>query len=176
MGDDSNPPGSRWVDRQASIIQAVSALGTMGAFIAAAAAFWWSLHVDQRSDIRTAKETNEEYVRHVSLQEAPQYACALQRECLAADSLQWVVINANPVQLREVWISDAQDRRIRVGNVPGCTMYAVPASFRPVAAHFEDPHAQWAVFAEEPYDEATSQYPESDDADSSWNEDVQNCP
>ena len=47
------------------------------------------------------------------------------------------------VQVNFVWVEGSDGTSINISGLQGCSMYALPARFHPVAVDFRDPYAQW---------------------------------
>lgn len=163
------------VSEAASRTEKVAALIAAISTAVAAGAFVYSVHVNNETNSRLTAEKNEEFVQHVSLQEAPQYACARHAEC-AKTGVQWVLVNFNAIQLVDVWVEGSASSSVKMFNIPACSMYALPVGFVPVAAHFDDPHGSWTVATRGAYTRSAQTFIKRDTDDSPWINDVANCP
>jgi hypothetical protein len=154
----------------ASRAQVASALVAVLALLVAAAALWLSYRADQRLDLQETRDT----AAKVYLAEAPRYAYAKHPE--SGNRAQWVVTNFGTSRVADLWVEGADFTSLTIGNVQGCTMYALPVGFRPIAVNFVDVHGRWRVPIAELPDLSGKEPPVQDTADSPWWLDVQNCP
>src|SRR5215203_250954 len=112
--------------------QVASALVAVLALLVAAAALWLSYRADQRLDVEETRET----AAKVYLAEAPRYAYAKHAE--SGNRAQWVVTNFGTSRVADLWVEGADFTSLTIENVQGCTMYALPVGFRPIAVNFLD--------------------------------------
>lgn len=154
----------------ASRAQVASALVAVCALLVAAAALWLAYRSYQRLDVEQKRET----AAKVYLAEAPRYAYSKHPE--SGDRTQWVVINFSTSRVADLWVEGADFSSVAIENVQGCTMYALPVGFRPIAVNFSDIHGRWRVPVAELPDLSGKEAPAQDTADSPWWLDVQNCP
>jgi hypothetical protein len=150
--------------------QVASALVAVLALLVAVAALWLSYRADQRLDVEETRET----AAKVYLGEAPRYAYAKHPE--SGDRAQWVVTNFGTSRVADLWVEGADFTSLTIENVQGCTMYALPLGFRPIAVNFLDVHGRWRVPIAELPDLSGKEPPPQDTAESPWWLDVQNCP
>ncbi len=154
----------------ASRVQVASALVAVLALLVAAAALWLSYRADQRLNVEEMRQT----AAKVYLAEAPRYAYSKHPE--SGNRPQWVVINFGTSRVADLWVEGTDFTSVTIANVQGCTMYALPVSFRPIAVNFSDIYGRWRVPIAELPDLDGKEAPAQDTADSPWWLDVQNCP
>jgi hypothetical protein len=110
----------------------------------------------------------------VYLAEAPRYAYRAHPE--SGSRAQWVVMNFAVSQVADVWVEGTDFTSVTIANVRGCTMYALPVGFRPIAVNFQDAYGRWRVPIGGLAELGGKEVPSQDTADSPWWLDVQNCP
>jgi hypothetical protein len=154
----------------ASRAQVASALLAVFALLVAAAALWLSYRAHQRLDVEQMRQT----AAKVYLAEAPRYAYSKHPE--SGDRPQWVVINFGTSRVADLWVEGTDFTSVTIASVQGCTMYALPVGFRPIAVNFSDINGRWRVPIAELPNLDGKEAPAQDTADSPWWLDVQNCP
>ena len=154
----------------ASRVQVASALIAVFALLVSAAALWLSYRADQRLDLQDKRQT----AAKVYLAEAPRYAYSKHPE--SGSRTQWVVINFGTSRVADLWVEGADFTSVTIENVQGCTMYALPVGFSPIAVNFSDIHGRWRVPLAALPELGGKEAPAQDTANSPWWLDVQNCP
>jgi hypothetical protein len=154
----------------ASRVQVVSASVAGLAFLVAAAALWLAYQADQRLNEQEKRET----AAKVYLAEAPRYAYRVHPE--SGTRVQWVVMNFGVSSVADVWVEGTNFTSVTIPTVQGCTMYALPVGFRPIAVNFQDAYGRWRVPLGGLPELSGKEVPAQDTADSPWWLDVQNCP
>jgi hypothetical protein len=151
-------------------VPVISALLAGLAVLASAAALWMAYRVDQRLELDEKRQT----AAKVYLAEAPRYAYRAHPE--SGSRAQWVVMNFAVSQVADVWVEGTDFTSVTIANVRGCTMYALPVGFRPIAVNFQDAYGRWRVPIGGLAELGGKEVPPQDTADSPWWLDVQNCP
>src|SRR5215217_970338 len=121
-------------------VPVISALLAGLALLASAAALWMAYRVDQRLALDEKRQT----AAKVYLAEAPRYAYRTHPE--SGSRVQWVVMNFGVSQVADVWVEGTDFTSVTIANVRGCTMYALPVGFRPIAVNFQDAYGAWRAF------------------------------
>jgi hypothetical protein len=154
----------------ASRAQVASALVAACALLVSAAALWLVYRADQRLDLEQKRQT----AAKVYLAEAPRYAYLKHSE--SGNRPQWVVMNFGVSRVTDMWVEGEDFTSLTIDNVQGCTMYALPVGFSPIAVNFSDIYGRWRVPVGELPDLSGKEAPAQDTADSPWWLDVPNCP
>lgn len=133
-----------------------------------------SYRLANRSDTRLDRQDTQQVAAKVFLSEAPPYAYAAHPP--PAGRTQWVVLNTSPAPISDVWVEGASKRSVNIQDVSGCTMYAVPSDFKPIAVNFKDEHGNWRRAAGAAAPRLLGQpMPSRDSDDSPWFYDVRGC-
>jgi hypothetical protein len=123
----------------------ITAAGTVAAAVIALIA----LMVSCQAEARVKRDETKQNASKVYVEEAPQYAYsyAYQHNYNHLKSnpneIIWVVMNASDVQIGNVWVEGKNGNWDFMNNVQGCSLYALPSGFKPVAIDFSDSYSQW---------------------------------
>jgi hypothetical protein len=120
------------------IIAVATAAGTVIALIA--------LVVSCHTEARVQQDETQQNASKVYVEEAPKYAYtyAFNNYPMSnSDGIVWVVMNASDVQIGNVWVEGKNGKWDFMNNVQGCSLYALPQGFKPVAIDFSDSYGQW---------------------------------
>lgn len=132
-----------------------------------------SYRLAHRSDSRVDRQDTQQVAAKVFLSEAPPYADAVHPRPVGRT--QWVVLNTSPAPISEVWVEGVSNRSVKIQDVSGCTMYALPSDFRPIAVNFKDEHGNWRREAGAAPRVLGQPMPARDTDDSPWFYDVRGC-
>ena len=150
-----------------------SDVGTLVSCIAAIAAIgisglaYWQSH-------QTANRLNQANASAVYLGEAPSYAYASHPKG-SSDQIWWVVMNTSPLQVNDVWVEGEHGTYVRMWGVQGCSMYALPQGFNPVAVDYTNSDGQWRNPVNGSPQENGKPFPSRGDESSPWFMGVENC-
>jgi hypothetical protein len=128
-----------------SIVNIITAAGTLAAAVIAL----FALVASNRANDRVTQDETQQNASKVYVEEAPKYgyAYAYQHNYnhLKSDPYEiiWIVMNASDVQIGNVWIEGKNGNWDFMNNVQGCSLYALPSGFKPVAIDFSDSYGQW---------------------------------
>jgi hypothetical protein len=150
--------------------QVASTLLATFAVLVAAAALWLGYRADQRLDEQEKRQT----AAKVYLAEAPRYAYRDHPESGA--KIQWVVMNFGVNQVADMWVEGEDFTSVTIQSVQGCTMYALPVGFRPIAVNFLDAYGRWRVPIGGLPELGGKEVPAQDTGNSPWWLDIRNCP
>jgi len=151
-------------------------LGAIGVAISilALAVSGASAYFSFRAEAREEMQERLRVAAQVYLQEAPGFAYEAHPK--KGNQVRWVVANFNRDPIDEVWVEGRDDTSVKMWHVPGCSLYALPNGFVPIAVNFVDVNGRWkrSVGASAPR-EGGSPMPASDTADSPWAMDLVSC-
>jgi len=128
------------------------AIGAAAAVLSAAAAFaallvsFQSLRIARDAQTALHLQQREQIASRVYLSEAPHYAYAHAPQAwLTALNGHpgYVVMNASTVQVNQVWIEGPHHTSVNIWGLQGCSLYALPPGFQPIAVDFADPYGHW---------------------------------
>ena len=157
--------------------------GCLSAFAAAAALLvsCQSLTISQSAQNLATAQQRQQIASRVYVSEAPHYAYVHEAPPLwtaqttGQHRTGYVVLNASNVPVTSVWVEGRGGTSIDIRVLQGCSMYALPPGFRPVAVDFRDPYAHWRrALGGQPYRRGRP-IPAHDTGESPWWGDVQNC-
>ena len=140
------------------------------ALLVSAGALWLAYRADQRLDVLEKRET----AAKVYLAEAPRYAYRVHPD--SGDQVQWVVMNFGVAQVTDLWVEGEDFTSVTIESVQGCTMYAMPVGFRPIAVNFLDAYGRWRVPIGGLPESGGKEAPDQGTGTSPWWLDIQNCP
>ncbi len=156
------PSESRPKSGIAAILSALISLAALGV---SAGAYWQSR--------QTENQLNQQEASKVYLGEAPLYAYPVHPS--RSGQIWWVVMNYSPLQVNDVWVEGEHGKYVRMWGVQGCSMYAVPQGFVPVAVDYSDSIARWRHTTDGLPQENGKPLPSRGDESSPWDMSIQNC-
>lgn len=146
-----------------TLVSALAAVIAVGFSIAA----YWQSH-------QTENRLNQQNASAVYLGEAPSYAYA-SHPSGSSDQIWWVVMNTSPLQVNDVWVEGEHGTYVRMWGVQGCSMYALPPGFTPIAVDYTDSIGLWRNPINGPPKENGRPLPSRGDESSPWFMSVENC-
>lgn len=149
-------------DRGTIMCASVAAL----AVIISVGSFWQSHQAENRLNQSDASE--------VYLGEAPSYAYASHPRG-SSDQIWWVVMNTSNLQINDVWVEGKNGTYVRMWGVQGCSMYALPQGFNPVAVDYTNSDGRWRNPVAGQPQENGKPLPSRGDESSPWFMSVENC-
>jgi hypothetical protein len=129
-------------------------------------ALWESHQTQNRLDQQSAGA--------VYLGEAPSYAYKKHPKGID-DQIWWVVMNTSPVQINDVWVEGKHSTYVRMWGVQGCSMYALPQGFRPIAVDYKNSDGRWRNPVSGTPQGDGKPLPSRGDESSPWWMGVENC-
>jgi hypothetical protein len=156
LSDRAKSDIATWVSALAAII----AVGVSGL------AYWQSNQTEKRLNQQSASE--------VYIGEAPSYAYARHPKG-SRGQIWWVVMNTSPLQINNVWVEGEHGTYVRMWGVQGCSMYALPQGFSPVAVDYTNSVGQWRNPLSGSAQEDGKPLPSKGDESSPWFMGVENC-
>lgn len=143
----------------------ISAAGAVLAIVISVASLIQTLH--------TQNQLNQQEASQVYLGEAPAYAYAKHPPKIGY--IWWVVMNNSPLQINDVWVEGKNGRYVRMWGVQGCSMYAVPQGFKPVAVDYTDSIARWRHPTDAQPQKNGKPFPSRKGEKSPWYMSIENC-
>jgi len=158
-------PQSEGANIVSAITAVVSAVTAIAALLISIAAYKQSQNSNSR--------LNQQAASNVYIGEAPGYAYAVHPKIDGA--VRYVVMNTTGSQVNNVWVEGKKGKYVIMWGVQGCTMYALPKGFMPVAVDYTDANGRWRNVFEGNVQENGKPLPKHGDESSPWDMGVQNC-
>jgi hypothetical protein len=127
----------------------------------------------QANQNRTNQLNNQQTASKVYIGEEPPYAYTVHPK--VDGEIRYVVMNTSASQVNDVWVEGKHGRYVKIWGVQGCTMYALPQRFIPVAVDYTDANGRWRNVFEGYPQEDGKPLPKKGDESSPWDMPAQNC-